>query len=121
MKTRTFFIILLCVAIIGLGTLVAIALHAQDKPVPAFPDSAKVKILQIQLQQTNMRAEYVQLQARMKEIEGQFPQTQGMLAAAQDEAYKDAKVDKKDFSIDLAKLEFVPVPKPPAKQPPEKQ
>lgn len=111
MKTRTF-VITLVVLIVG---LIAITLRAQDAKVPVFPDSAKVKILQIQLQQTNLRAEYTQIQARMKEIEMLFPQTQVALGAAQDEAFKEAKVDKKDFSIDLAKLEFVPIPKPPAK------
>jgi proteasome assembly chaperone (PAC2) family protein len=112
MKRRNFFIIL---AVAGLLVFGGIVLFGQDKAVPTYPESSKVKILQIQLKQTNLRAEYIQIQARMKEIEAQFPRTLEELQDAQDEAYKLAKVDKKEFTIDLQKLEFVAMPKPPEK------
>lgn len=90
---------------------------AQAAEAPAFPAESKVKILKIQLQQEQMKSEYGQLQARMAEIQKQFPETNAQLQAAVDEAFKTAKLDKKDFTIDMQKLEFVPVPKPETKKP----
>jgi hypothetical protein len=79
---------------------------------PTFPAESKVKILKIQLQQEQLKSEFGQLQARMAEIQKQFPETGSQLQAAIDEAFKAAKIDKKDYSIDMQKLEFVPMPKP---------
>jgi hypothetical protein len=79
---------------------------------PTIPDSVKVKILTIQKDQLAMTSEYQQLQSRMSELQQKFTKAQENLVAVQDEAYKAAKVDKKDWTLDLAKLEFVAIPKP---------
>lgn len=107
---------------IVLAVAVAVMLSlgfARAADAPAIPEQAKVKILKVQLEQANLRAEYTAAQQRMKEIEAQFPKTQQDLQAAVDEAFKEAKLDKKDWNVDLAKLEFVAIPKPvtPEKKP----
>jgi septal ring factor EnvC (AmiA/AmiB activator) len=90
---------------------------ARAADAPTFPAESKVKILKIQLQQEQMKSEYGTLQARMAEIQKQFPATQTELQAAVEEAYKTAKLDKKDWNVDLQKLEWVAMPKPEPKKP----
>jgi hypothetical protein len=102
--------------------LVAVALLftlglARAAEAPVFPSDAKVKILRLQLDRANVVGEYRQLQSRMKEIEMQVPQMDQGIEAAIDEAYKQAKIEKKDWNVDRQKLEFVAIPKPESKKP----
>lgn len=90
---------------------------ARAAEAPVMPEPAKVKILKAQLAQEQLKSEYNQLMSRKAEIEKQYPATEMELQVAMEEAYKLAKVDKKEFSIDIKKLEFVAVQKPKTEKP----
>src|ERR1700690_292718 len=90
---------------------------AQAAETPTFPAESKVKILRLQLDRANAISEYRQMQARMKEIETQVPKIDQDLQVAVEEAYRVAKVDKKDYTVDMQKVDFVAVQKPEAKKP----
>ena len=100
-------------AVLGLG----LAALTQSAEAPAVPEAVKVKILKIQLQQVQLGSEFAQYQAKLAEIQKQYPETQKALAAAENEAYTEAKVKREDWTLDMTKLEFVAVPKPEAKKP----
>lgn len=92
------------------------SLAAQSAEAPQVPGQVKVKILQLQLHQEQLKTEALQIQTRLAELQKQFDQTNQALTAAMDEAYTEAKADKKEYRLDPTKLEFVALPKPePAK------
>jgi len=97
-------------AVFFLALAVAAAAEA-----PALPEHAKVKLLKAQLEQSKLQSEANQLQARMNQIQSDWAKAQAELDAAKEEAYKG--VDKTAWTLDLGKLEFVPVPKTPEKKP----
>lgn len=90
-----------------------------QQPAPQLPEASKVRILKAQRDQARLQSEYANLKGRMAEIEKQFPETQKEMQSAIDEAYRTAKVEKKDYALDVEKLEFVAVAKPPVVPPQE--
>lgn len=94
--------------------LIAVGLFAQDKP-PQISAESRVAILKVQLHQKDLESRYLQAQQQMTAIQNEFTQTQTVLQAVIDAAYKEAKLDKKDWNLDVNTLEFTKVPPPPPK------
>lgn len=105
------YLVILIVAVL-LSIVIALLSMARVADAPIVPDAVKVKILTIQRDQASLNVEYQGLLKRMTELQQNFQKSQGDLTAAQEEAYTAAKVDKKDWSLDMSKLVFVAVPKP---------
>ena len=97
--------------------LLFITLGVAAADAPTVSDHVRAKILKAQLDQSNIQGEVNQIQARMTVLQQNWAAAQASLDAAIEEAYREAKVDKKDWSFDRGKLEFVAVPKPPEKKP----
>lgn len=105
---------------IVLAIVVAVLLTlslARAADAPMVPADAKVRILKAQLEQSKLQSEANQLQARMAQIQVEWTKAQAELDSAREAAYKEAKVDRVQWTLDLGKLEFVPTPKPAEKKP----
>lgn len=102
--------------IIAFAFLLTLSL-ARAADAPTVPADAKVRILKAQLEQSKLQSEANQIQARMAEIRTEWAKAQAELDSATDAAYKEAKIDRAQWALDPAKLEFVPVPKPTEKKP----
>lgn len=94
-------------------TLMAVA---QDKPPATTPiplaETARVAVLQARFRQKSVEADYLRLQAQLSQLETQYRQAGESLQAAIDAAYVAAKLDRKEWTLDVEKLEFTPSPKP---------
>jgi septal ring factor EnvC (AmiA/AmiB activator) len=102
--------------VVVLAVLSLVVVRAAD--TPAFPAESKAKIALLQRDRANLQNEITQIQMRFTQIQTDLlPKNQNDMQAAVDEAFKVAKVDKKDFNVDLNRLEFVAVTKPEQKKP----
>jgi septal ring factor EnvC (AmiA/AmiB activator) len=102
--------------VVVLAVLSLVVVRAAD--APAFPAESKAKIALLQRDRANLQNEITQIQMRFTQIQTDLlPKNQNDMQAAVDEAFKVAKVDKKDFNVDLNRLEFVAVTKPEQKKP----
>src|ERR1700739_1107544 len=94
--------------------IVAVALlsTARAADAPVIPDSIRAKIFKIQLDQSRLMSEYQQIQSRVVAIQKEYTDANAALQAAQEEAYKAAKVNKKDWSMDMKDVVLFALPKP---------
>lgn len=100
------------------GCVVAIALcvpllfiYAQDKP-PQLSADSRVTILKAQLKQKQIESQYLQIQQQLAGLQAQYTEATKTTQNAIDAAFKEAKVDEKEWNLNLDTLEFVKVPKP---------
>lgn len=128
MKKAAKFSFFFCLAI---GLIVfAVLIHfdpafAQDKPsavapvAPVLSETAKLAIVKAQLKQKQLEAEFLSkqqeiasLQQQMANLSTQYKEGGKAFQDMIDAAYKDAKLDKKEWNLDLNTLEFTAIPKP---------
>jgi hypothetical protein len=83
--------------------------RAQDKPPQLSPDS-RIAILKAQLKQKQLESQFLQLQTQMTNLQTQYTETGKTLQDAIEAAYKEAKIEKKDWSFNADTLEFTKVP-----------
>jgi predicted nucleic acid-binding Zn-ribbon protein len=86
---------------------------------PKLSDAAHAKIRDIQLQQKALENQYLQMQQQLVNLEKQFNGLTTQLSAETDAAYKEAKVTREDWTLDMNTLAFAKVekPKPEEKKP----
>lgn len=126
-KDPIFQVVGIAVILILLG-LVAICAGAQDKP-PQLSADSRISLLKLQLKQKQLESQFLGLQQQVTSMQQQMTKLQGdyteggkALQDAIDAAYKDAKLDKKEWNLNLDTLEFTkmpPAPPPPAPKPEE--
>lgn len=107
------FFICLAIALIALAVLIHYEPAFAQEKAPQLSADSRVTILKVQLHQKDLESRYLQAQQQMTAIQNEFTQTQATLQAAIDAAYKDAKLEKKDWNLDVNTLEFVKVPAAP--------
>jgi flagellar capping protein FliD len=102
--------------------LVAAALPSQTVD-PKLSDAAHAKIRDLQLQQKTIENQYLQMQQQLANLEKQFNALAGQLTAETDAAFKESRVAREDYTLDLATLKFAKVekPKPDEKKPDAKK
>jgi len=98
-------IFLCCVPFLAVA-LVAAA-EAQAPPKKASSD-AQTKILRLQLQQSRIQQQYQACQAA--DFQTQYNRTSVEIITASDEALKEAKLDKKEWDLNLETFEFIKRP-----------
>lgn len=96
---------------------------AQDKP-PKLSVDARLAIREAQLKQKQLEADFLSkqqeitsLQQQMAKLSTQYTEGAKAFQDAIDAAYKDAKIEKKDWNLDMEKLEFTKIAPPPAAPP----
>lgn len=77
-----------------------------------MPEESRVRILQAQLKEEQLKSQFAQLQLQMSNLQTQYADTQKELESAKAEAFTRAKLDPKEWTINLDKVEFVAAPKP---------
>jgi hypothetical protein len=80
-------------------------------PAKASPE-IQARILKLQLQQTRIQAAFQACQAQ--DFQGQFNQAGISVQEAINDAFREAKLDKKDWDLNLDSFEFQPKAAPPS-------
>lgn len=100
---------------------VVLTAAAQDKPptTPQLSVDSRLAIREAQLRQKQLEAQFLTkqqevagLQQQMTKLSDEYKEGGKTLQSAIDAAYVVAKLDKKEWTLDAEKLEFIAVPKP---------
>jgi len=104
-----------------LGFLLSLAMFTtidfvvgQDR-APQLSADSRVTILRAQLKQKQIESQYLQLQQQLNGLRAQYDEASKGMQDVVDAAYKDAKLDKQHWILDLDKLEFTKIPVPGSK------
>lgn len=68
------------------------------------PSDIQARILKLQLQATRIQSQFQACQ--QQDFQGQYNQVSAQMASIVDEALRDAKLDKKDWDVNLETFEF---------------
>jgi len=101
-KPETSFILLIIALVLLILASFAIG---QTVPVKKASSEAQAKILRLQLQSSRIQQQYQACQAA--DFQTQYNRTSVEIIAASDEALKEAKLDKKEWDLNLETFEFV--------------
>lgn len=94
-------------------------ISAQDKP-PQLSADSRISLLKLQLKQKQLESQFLQMQQELNRIQGQYNDGVKALQDAIEASYKEAKLDKKEWMLNLDTLEFTKIPAPPKPQEPKK-
>ena len=82
--------------------------HETITPAKKASSDAQAKILKLQLQASRIQTQYQACQAQ--DFQTQFNKTSVEIIQASDEALKEAKLDKKEWDLNLETFEFIKRP-----------
>lgn len=112
---------ILAFVVLAAFAIIACSVLAQEKP-PQLSADSRISLLKLQLKQKQLESQFLGLQQQVTTMQQQMTKLQGdyteggmALQNAIDAAYKDAKLDKKEWNLNLDTLEFTKVPAPPPK------
>jgi len=93
------------------SALLSQAGHEIITPAKKASSDAQAKILKLQLQASRIQTQYQACQAQ--DFQTQFNKTSVEIIQASDDALKEAKLDKKEWDLNLETFDFVKRPPPP--------
>lgn len=96
--------------------LICTSLAVAQAPDPKLSDATHAKIRDIQLQQENVKSQYLQTQQQLNKLEAQYNAMTPQLNEALDAAYKEAGVKREDWALDIQTLKFSKIEKPKAEE-----
>src|SRR6266850_43621 len=100
------FLVLTTVFLVAFGYLRLV--HGQDKP-PQLSADSRVTILKAQLKQKQIESQYLQIQQQLNLLQAQYTEATKAAQDAIDAAFKEVKLDKKEWTLNLDTLEFTKV------------
>jgi hypothetical protein len=112
MNAMKIWLVLWCAA----GIISAFGQDGPKKPPTEASAEFQSKILKIQLQQSALTAQYNDCQQKAKTIPDEFQRNFNAMQLLAMQAIQDAKLDPKEWELDMTTFQFTKKPQPPKQE-----